>query len=88
MITPAISKTVLRLLSNIAADADLSAVNLHISFHDQFEIDSIDYLNLMMALEEEFQVTIPDLDYPKLSTLQGCVEYLAEKLNRIEKLAS
>ena len=88
MITPAIRKAVLRILSTIAADADLSTVHPHRSFHDQFEIDSIDYLGLMMALEEEFQVIIPDLDYPKLSTLQGCVEYLAEKLNRLDKWAS
>lgn len=88
MITPQIRKTVLQVLSHIAADADLSAVNPRVSFRDQFEIDSIDYLCLMLALEKAFQVTIPDLDYPKLSTLQGCVDYLAEKLNRVEKLAS
>lgn len=42
----------------------------------------------MLALEKVFQITIPELDYLRLSSLGGYVKYLAEKLNRIEKLAS
>jgi acyl carrier protein len=51
-----------------------------ISFHDQLELDSIDFLRLMMSLEKEMNVTIFDFDYPKLSTLKGCERYLAEQL--------
>lgn len=82
-----ISKAVLRILGEIAPDAELGAVRPRVSFHDQFEIDSIDYLRLMLALEKAFQVAIPDGDYPKLSTLEGCVDYLAGKLDAVEGLA-
>jgi acyl carrier protein len=75
-----IKETVLRILTSIAPDADAQTIKPNVSFHDQLEIDSIDFLRLMTGLEQELQVEISDLDFPKLSTLQGCVNYLAEKL--------
>lgn len=71
-----IRATILRVLSEVAPNADVSDVNPNVSFHDQFEIDSIDFLRLMMGLEKELKVTIFDFDYPRLSTLKGCEEYL------------
>lgn len=75
-----IKQTVLRVLVSIAPNADPQAIKPNVSFHDQLDIDSIDCLRLMTTLEKELQVHIADLDYPKLSTLQGCVDYLAAKL--------
>jgi acyl carrier protein len=73
-------ETILHILGNIAPNAKIQAIDPNISFHDQFELDSIDFLRLMMALEKELKVTIYDFDYPKLSTLRGCEDYLARKL--------
>lgn len=83
-----IKETVIEILISIAPDADAKAIKPNVSFHDQLEIDSIDFLRLMTALEQELQVEIPDLDFPKLSTLQGCVDYLAEKLAETEAVVS
>jgi len=76
----AIRETVTRLVNEIAPDADVQVLNPDISFHDQFELDSIDFLRLMIALEKEFNITIFDFDYPKLSTLRGCENYLMTQL--------
>ena len=75
-----IRETVLRILAAIAPEADLAALQPNVSFHDQINIDSIDFLRLMMELEKALQVEIADFDYPQLSTLQGCVNYLAKQL--------
>ena len=75
-----IRATILRVLSEIAPNAETAEVDPNVSFHDQFEIDSIDFLRLMTSLEKELQVTILDFDYPKLSTLQGCEDYLRPQL--------
>lgn len=75
-----IRDTILRVLSDVAPDADTEALHPDVSFHDQLELDSIDFLRLMMSLEKELNVTIFDFDYPKLSTLKGCETYLAERL--------
>jgi len=77
---PPIQETILRLLAIVAPDADVTALQPKVSFRDQLEIDSIDFLHLMMALEKAFKVTIPDIDDPKLSTLQGCMDYLGVQL--------
>ncbi|MFO1430820.1 MAG: phosphopantetheine-binding protein [Candidatus Competibacteraceae bacterium] len=82
-----IKDTVLRILATIAPDADLTSLQPKVSFHDQLDIDSIDFLRLMMELEKALKVTILDFDYPKLSTLQGCVDYLAEQLTATEECA-
>ena len=74
-----IRETIFRVLSDVIPNADTKAIKPDISFHDQLELDSIDFLRLMMGLEKELNVTIFDFDYPKLSTLKGCENYLSER---------
>jgi acyl carrier protein len=40
----------------------------------------MDFLNFMIAVHEALHVEIPEVDYPKLITLNGCVEYLANAM--------
>jgi len=71
-----IKATVLRILGEIAPEADLTRLKPDVSFRDQLDIDSMDFLNFVIALDEELDVRIPESDYPKLSTLEGSVELL------------
>ena len=75
-----IRETIFRVLEDVVPNANTQAIDPNISFHDQLELDSIDFLRLMMSLEKELNVTIFDFDYPKLSTLKGCEHYLSERL--------
>lgn len=75
-----IKEIVLQVLATIAPEADLASLRPNVSFHDQLDIDSIDFLRLMLELEKALPVAIADFDYPQLSTLQGCVDYLAKQL--------
>lgn len=68
--------TILRTLGEIAPEADLASLKPDVSFRDQLDIDSMDFLNFVIALHEELHVEIPEADYPQLSTLNGCVQYL------------
>ncbi len=70
----------LRLLGNIAPEADLSALKPDISFRDQLDIDSMDLQNFVISVYKHFGVEIPERDYPKLLTLDGCVAYLSAAL--------
>lgn len=56
--------------------ADEDAVTMEASFIDDLEADSLDIVELMMALEEEFDVEIPDEDAEKISTVGDAVEYI------------
>jgi len=67
---------VLDSLSEIAPEADLQKLRVDVSLRDQLDIDSMDYLNFMIALSKKLKVDIPERDYPKLASLESCAEYL------------
>lgn len=71
-----IREVVLRLLGEIAPEADLAAMKPDVSFRDQLDLDSMDFLNFLVALHKELRVDIPEADYPKYATLDGCIEQL------------
>lgn len=80
-----------RVLKDIAPEADVERLDPRYSFRDQLDMDSIDYLNFILALEADVGVRIPDADYPKLSTLGGCIDYLKRSkpsLDRAPALAA
>jgi acyl carrier protein len=75
-----IRATVLRTLGIIAPEADPATLLPGVNLRDQLDIDSMDFLNFVIALHKELAVDIPEKDYPKLGTLDGCTAYLAERL--------
>ncbi len=48
---------------------------------DELDIDSMDFLNFIIALHKSLNIDIPESDYPKLATLNGAVVYLLQKAN-------
>jgi acyl carrier protein len=70
---------VLRLLGDIAPEADLKAIDPGRRLRDQLDIDSMDALNFLIAVDEATGVDIPESDYPKLATVDGIVAYLAAR---------
>ncbi|QYG93531.1 acyl carrier protein [Iamia sp. SCSIO 61187] len=65
-----------RLLGRIAPEADLDAVDPDGPFQEALELDSMDFLNLVTAVEEDTGRSVPERDYPALSTVSGFVAYL------------
>ena len=74
-------KTVLQVLGDIAPEADLAALEGGVSFRDQIDLDSMDALNFVIGLHAALGVDIPEADYPRLATLDACVEYLEARRN-------
>ena len=68
--------TVLRVLGEIAPEADLAALRGGVGFRDQLDLDSMDVLNFVVGLHAALGVEIPEADYGKLPTLDACVDYL------------
>jgi acyl carrier protein len=73
------TELVIQVLGEIAPEADLDQLDPNTSFRDQIDIDSMDFLNFVIALHKKLGVDIPETDYPKLSTLAGAVAYLQQK---------
>ncbi len=57
-----------------------NAVTLEASFVDDLGADSLDIVELVMALEEEFEIEIPDTDAEKVVTVSDVVDYLKDKI--------
>ena len=74
-----IRETVLRVLGQIAPEADLSQLKSDLRIRDQLDIDSMDLLNWVIGLHKELNVDIPEADYPRLATLDGCIDYLSAR---------
>lgn len=72
-----IRNRVLEALASVAPEADFTALRPNMSLREQLDIDSMDFLNFAIAVHKTFDVDIPERDYPKLVTLDGCVEYLS-----------
>ena len=60
---------------------DEKQVNSEASFIDDLGADSLDTVELVMALEEEFDIEIPDEDAEKIATFQNAVDYIKDKTN-------
>jgi acyl carrier protein len=71
---------VFRVLGEIAPEADMAHIEPDVSFRDQLDIDSMDFLNFVIAIHKETRIDIPETDYPKLSSLNGCLDYLVSKI--------
>jgi len=65
------------ILRQLVPDADLDALAPDASLREQLAADSMDLLNFVVALHDELGIDVPELDYRKIDTLDGCVEYLA-----------
>lgn len=66
-----------RLLHGIAPEVDLDAVDPAVSFTEEADLDSMDFLNLVTALHDETGIEIPERDYPLVRTVEGFVAYIA-----------
>ncbi|HSK90771.1 MAG TPA: acyl carrier protein [Euzebyales bacterium] len=71
-----IRRTVLDVLSAIAPEADTGAVDPDADLRDQLDLDSFDFLNVLVELSERTGVEIPEGDYDQVATLNACVAYL------------
>jgi acyl carrier protein len=67
-------------LGSIAPEADFQHLDPKADLREALDIDSMDILTLVTALHRRLGVDIPELDYPKLNTTAGAVEYLEAAL--------
>ncbi len=76
-----IKKVALELIGRIAPEADIANLDPADRFRNQFDFDSVDFMNFAVALQSQLKVVISEADYPQLATLNGCIAYLKAKCN-------
>lgn len=80
MAPPEIRQVVLDILERIAPDEDLSHLDDSTPFQDQIELDSMDFLDIVMELRKQYRVQIPEEEYENLVTMDSTIDYLTPKL--------
>jgi acyl carrier protein len=68
------------ILSDIAPDEDLSQLKEDVAFRDQLELDSMDFLDIVMELRKRYRVQIPEEDYGQLASMASTVAYLEPRM--------
>lgn len=77
-----IRKIIIDIIAEIAPDEDLSNLKDDVRLRDQLELDSMDFLDIVMELRKQYNIEVPEADYPHLESLQSCVDYLFPKFNK------
>ena len=79
-----IREVILDILEDIAPDEDLSSLKDEVAFRDQLELDSMDFLDIVMELRKRYRIQIPEEDYPQLASMESTCNYLEPLMKDME----
>jgi acyl carrier protein len=75
-----VRKAVLEVIAEIAPDEDLSDINDDVPLRDQIELDSMDFLDIVMELRKRYDIEVPEEDYEQLATMASTIAYLEPRM--------
>ena len=75
-----IRDAIIDILSDIAPDEDLSDLKEDVPFRDQLELDSMDFLDIVMELRKRYRIQIPEEEYTELASMASTVKYLEPRM--------
>ena len=78
-------QVVIDIISDIAPDEDLSNLKPDVRLRDQLQLDSMDFLDIVMELRKRHGIEVPEADYMQLASLDSCAEYLTPKFTAAGK---
>lgn len=74
-------QVVIDIINDIAPDEDTSDLKSDVRLRDQLDLDSMDFLDIVMELRKQHGIEVPEADYQQLASLDSCAEYLTPKFN-------
>jgi len=80
-----IREVILDILSDIVPDEDLTKLDDAVPFREQMELDSMDFLDIVMELRKRYRVQIPEEEYPQLASMASTVKYLEPLMREIQR---
>ncbi len=83
MIEQQVRDIIVGIIEVVAPDADLSNIKGDVRLRDQLDMDSMDFLDIVMELRKRYKIEVPKEDYTQLATIDSCVSYLAPKLQAV-----
>ncbi len=78
-------QAVIEIITDIAPDEDLTNLKHDVRLRDQLQLDSMDFLDIVMELRKRHNIEVPEADYIQLASLDSCGEYLTPKFTALGK---
>jgi acyl carrier protein len=82
-----VRNAVIGILTDIAPDEDFDGLKDEEKLRDQFDLDSMDFLDIVMELRKRYNIEVPETDYEQLVTMTSCIDYL-QPLLKNQQMAS
>ena len=79
-----VRQIVLDIIADIALDEDVTGIDDDKALRDQLDLDSMDFLDMVMELKKQHKIEVPQEDYPQLASMSSCVEYLKPKFEAVQ----
>jgi len=76
-----VKQIVIDIINEIAPDEDTSGLKSDVALREQMDLDSMDFLDIVMELRKQHGIEVPEADYPQLASLDSCAAYLTPKFN-------
>lgn len=76
-------QVVLDIIADIAPDEELTDVKGDVPLREQLDLDSMDFLDIVMELRKQHGIEVPESEYGQLASLDSCAEYLTPKFNAL-----
>jgi len=86
MTAPDIREAILDILGDIVPDDDVSQLQDEVPFREQLELDSMDFLDIVMELRKRYRIQVPEEDYGQLASMASTVAYLEPRMRDLEKV--
>ena len=84
MTSDEIATALLDILAGIAPEADPATIARDVDLREQLDIDSMDFLNFVIRIDEQLGVAIDEGDYARLLTIDDITRYVAQRLSAVE----
>ena len=74
-----VREAVIAIIADVAMDEDVNNIDDEVALRDQLDLDSMDFLDIVMELKKRHKITVPQEEYSELISLKSCVNYLTPK---------
>ena len=76
-----VQQIVIDINKEFAPDEDTTGLEPEVNLRDQMDLDSMDFLDIVMELRKQHGIEVPEADYPALASVDSCANYLTPKFN-------
>ncbi|HJM82631.1 MAG TPA: acyl carrier protein [Nitrospinota bacterium] len=83
MTRESIKAAIIEIINEIVPDEDLSDLDHQKPLRDQIDLDSMDFLDIVMELRKKYRIEVPEEDYDELSTMNSTIDYLLPKMESL-----